>query len=283
MRQLLIQNLDLVKRIFYGLKQNERPFFKKSNTDETSFYSITVDGENESENGKYESESIIIKHSSTQIEYYLSISKLNCYAELVNFETNKLYYKRSKEFANWKDVKSLRHSIFPYSPNNSGNDYYYMFCFVGGNNSDENKQLFFQKHIFKGNYFPSENTCCELEYIEDNGFGKIISCFQSESEFIICLFMTKDNNKIYLNFVGYEKEFNKNHVFKLLLTYNDENIFLKCIHLMGDVGIFAYYFYINETLYPVLAFKEFNNSTNAFESFYLIPILILQLLWINIF
>ena len=54
-----------IKRSFYGLKQNGRPFFKDKETNEETFhYSKEVVGEDYSE-GKYESESIIIKHSNT--------------------------------------------------------------------------------------------------------------------------------------------------------------------------------------------------------------------------
>ena len=76
------------KRIFYGLKQNGRPFFiNKTNNEETPYYSINVEGQNEPQ-GKYEAEGIIIKDSNSGNEYYMSVSNLEYYVEIFDFNND---------------------------------------------------------------------------------------------------------------------------------------------------------------------------------------------------
>ena len=61
------------KRVFYGLKQNGRPFFKnRTNNEETPFYSINAS----TTSGQYEIESSIIKSSDPNHfgkEYFFSL------------------------------------------------------------------------------------------------------------------------------------------------------------------------------------------------------------------
>ena len=82
------------KRYFYGIKKNGRPFFKnKTNQENTPYYVIETNGQN-NHKGKYESEAIVIKSSESGDgngkEYFLSVSKLECYAELFDFENDKV-------------------------------------------------------------------------------------------------------------------------------------------------------------------------------------------------
>ena len=257
-------NSELNKRIFYGLKQNGRPLFKdKNNGDEIPFYSKKTNNE-----AKFESESLVIKHSLNGKEYYLSISKEDCYTELFDFENDEYFSKTTSLFVSFLNVESLRHSFFPLSTKNTGNNYYYMFCFVGSYNNpfDPGTFLFFQKHIFKEGEFSKETTFVTGTH-ESNGFGKGISCFQSESEFIICLYLTKIDETIYINFMKYEQDLQNSKNYNFSLTYTDEEIFLKCLHLKGDVGLFAYYLDLDYQgiLYPVFDFKIFNKDTNEFE------------------
>ena len=76
------------KRIFYGLKNNGRYYFKKNDTnEETPFNNLTIDIKNEC---KYESgNSIIIIDGK---EYFLSIGRMSSYTEIFDFENNKFIY-----------------------------------------------------------------------------------------------------------------------------------------------------------------------------------------------
>ena len=81
------------KRIFYGLKQNGRYYFKKSNSEEeTPFNYLIAEKEDE---GKLESINFNIKINNK--EYIISIGRLDSYAELFNFDANKIFSKKSNE------------------------------------------------------------------------------------------------------------------------------------------------------------------------------------------
>ena len=73
------------KRIFYGIKNKGRPFFKN---EISYFYSINSTKEIDSEE-KLESESLVIKLSDrSEKEYLISTSKVNSYVEIYDFENN---------------------------------------------------------------------------------------------------------------------------------------------------------------------------------------------------
>ena len=83
------------KRYFYGLKRNGRPLFKNknNNNEEIPYYMIETNRFNNYK-GKYESKSIIIKSSETGEnngkEYFISISSLDNYVEILDFENDKI-------------------------------------------------------------------------------------------------------------------------------------------------------------------------------------------------
>ena len=78
------------KRIFYGFKKNGRPFFQN----ETSyFYSMNSTKLKDWEK-KFESDSIVIKLSDgSEKEYLLSTGNKESYAEIYDFEEDKVYKK----------------------------------------------------------------------------------------------------------------------------------------------------------------------------------------------
>ena len=93
------------KRMFYGLKQNGRPLYN-INGKETPYYALNAN----SKDGMFESESSVIKISSSEIddskEYFIIIGKLEKYAEIIDFYKNKTYYKKLSSFTLFA-VKSL--------------------------------------------------------------------------------------------------------------------------------------------------------------------------------
>ena len=220
--------------------------------------------------GKYESESLIIKESGTGKEYYCSVSKLDCYSEILDFENEGIYHKKTTSFANELVVYSLRHSLIPFKVSDIyDNNYYYLFCFVGTLIGDENKNAYFQKHKFQdiSNNFWSTYTLQDGNF-QSNEFGNGMSCFQTNSGVIICFFATKIDEVIYLNLVKYDITIDTSISSSFILNISEENNFYKCIHLEGEVGIFAYYSYISDIIYTTLLFREFSQDSDSFV-FYL--------------
>ena len=129
-------------RVFYGLSQNGRPFFKnKTNSEETHFYSINTS----TTNGQCEIESSIIKSSEPENfgkEYFFSLTKSDGYAELFDFDNEIAHSKLLTEFTNNMGIKSIRHAIV--SMYNTDLDNFYLFGYLISSSS-----FVVQKHSFK--------------------------------------------------------------------------------------------------------------------------------------
>ena len=88
-------------RKFYGIKRNGRPLFVKNST-ETPYYTADVGDKI----GNFESTSIIVKTTDNK-EFFLSISKLECAAEMFNFQTDKILRNKVYKFSGNYYVYSL--------------------------------------------------------------------------------------------------------------------------------------------------------------------------------
>ena len=171
-------------RMFYGLKNNGRPFFKdKSNNKETPYYSINIKSDNFR---KFEGVGIIIKLSNRENngkEYFFSISKLECNAELFDFENDMVYTKNVDSFTTLSDLNSLRNTIIPLSDSNS--EYIYIFGFSAKPYGVWHRFLL-QKHKFDNlSNFSNTNTYTGVEAISGTaGYGSQISCFLTMKKLI---------------------------------------------------------------------------------------------------
>ena len=94
------------KRIFFGLKNNGRYYFKnESSNEETPFSYLFADNINEN---KLESgNSIIISEGK---EYFLSIGRLDTYTELFDFENNKIISNKTMDLIGYKNT-NLRSNL----------------------------------------------------------------------------------------------------------------------------------------------------------------------------
>ena len=131
-------------RVFYGLTKNGRPLFNDS-----YFYSINMSYEVK-ENGKYESESLVVKESgNNKKEYLMSFSKCDTFAEIYNFNNGNIYKKFLYDFVNNVNsvnrsdfnIKSFRHVFISLFSNDS--NYFYLLGFINYEN-----EFIIQKHLF---------------------------------------------------------------------------------------------------------------------------------------
>ena len=261
------------KRYFYGLKANGRPLFTdKETNNETPYYMKETYQEQHPHKGKYEAEAIVIKSSESNEnngkEYFLSVSKLECYAEIFDFKNDNIYIRPVQNFNRpIRYIKSTRHSFFPLKSSNQ--QYYYVFGFVGDEDPDEDKNVTinFQKHIFNSiSQFSTQNTNTGNMQTILNGYGRIVSGFQTSSGLIIVFYFIK-TTKTFFNIRKYEidftdpKDFNFESNIPILETY------CKCIFLQGETGVFSYFKKENNVIYPFLLFKEFDRGINYFKDF----------------
>ena len=215
-----------IKRMFYGIKENGRPFFK-NNEKEISHYSIDIKNAPAEGQGFFEAVGLIIQNSKEPNEYFMSISKLENNAEIFNFTKNVIYYKTAGTFAS-ATVNSLRHAFIPI------NDNFYLFGFVGYTGScnffgcPANK-IIIQRHIFNSiSSFSSEQTLRAGQKEISNAFGREVSCFQTTttSRLIICFFMTKENNIVKFNFYKINADFTNALTSTINSNIDDTNLFL---------------------------------------------------------
>ena len=93
--------------MFYGLKADGSPFFTDKITQkETPFRNKII---TENDQGQFEGEGLVIKLSSNENngkEYYMSISKLENYAEIHDFDNDAVYSKTIQVFTSIEEVKS---------------------------------------------------------------------------------------------------------------------------------------------------------------------------------
>ena len=252
-------------RMFYGLKNNGRPFFKdKSNNKETPYYSINVKTDNYK---KLEAIGKIIKLSNNEDngkEYFFSISKKACNAELFDFDNDMVYTKYVNSFTTFRDLNSLRNTIIPLSDSNS--EYYYIFGF-SALVYDGWHRFCLQKHKFDNlKNFSNTNTYNgENSVSERAASGFQISCFLTMKKLINCFYLTISNDGFSYNIVKYESDFQDLIIFTFKSYIDDENnIFLKCIHLKEEIGVYVYYLYKDNSFYPSFLFKEFNSDNQTF-------------------
>ena len=255
-------------KIFYGIKNNGRGYFEDPKTQEENyFYSLNI---NQSNNGiikKNESENLIIQEANNQIntkEYLISIPKGDSYVEIIDFENNIIYQKEVTDFTDIDIISEEGNSFIPLFYNNSQ---CYLFCFIGKNNSMSSYSFILQIHKFNSiNKFENEKT--KINEIINNqtiillkSFAGI-SCFKTENEKIMCFFYSNDYYiiEVYnlsLNFLDQLS----------IYGYNDDNSitpFCKCIHLKGEVGVFAYYSKNTDYILKI-TFKEYTSNITDYS------------------
>ena len=249
------------KRKFFGLKRDGRPFFTdKINNEETSYYTKDISGQN---NKTLEFKGTIIKLSGSENngkEYYLTLSKLLGNVELFDFDNDEVYHKAISDFTSLANVKSLRHTFFEFSSENS--NYYYLFGFI---TKYFVSKIYLQKHIFNTivNFETSDSFVSE-EMTEEDVYGNEVSCFLTENGLINCFVFKLIDEKPYYYFIKYNNDFTDRVFSRLSSTIYDENTFYKCIHLREEVGVYAYYYNQTNIFCPILLFRYFNIDDNKF-------------------
>ena len=239
------------ERKFFGITKEGRPFFR----DEKLFYTMTIN----EDLGNYEAIGIIITFSSDKKDCFLSVSKLDCKTELIDFY-NTFYSKAHNDFTSINTVTTLRNAFIPLSISSE-----YLMGFIGcdsyNNNNCQNGRVYFQKHRFtRISNFKSQATYVTKVSI-NNAFGKEVSCFQTTpKKLIICFFLTKTSGTVFFNFIKYDENLSAAKIRTISSTITDENLFNKCVYLNGEIGVFSSYKKYNNYYYPILFVMEFKDE-----------------------
>jgi len=244
------------KRIFYGFKNNGRPFFKN----ETSYFYSMNSTKGKDLEEKFESDSLVIELSDeSEKEYLISTSKVNSYVEIYDFENNDIYKKSINDFTNHSYVGSFRNLGIFLSSN--GSDHYYLFGFTIKEN--ENLKISLQIHKFNEvkNFNNSNTLQREIKINNPNNNRDGISCFTTENQTVMCFYITQNiTNMVNYNIIAYDINLQQKGNIISFIDYNNSILFYRCIHLKEEIGVFFYYKKISDKYYPILLFKQFSNE-----------------------
>ena len=247
------------KRIFYGLKKNGRPYFKKENSnEETPFNYLIADNENEF---KYESGNSIIRKETK--EYYLTIGRLETYTEIYDFTNKKIISTLTKDLINCEN-KNMKSNLI-----NIGfmRNTYIFSCLTKIDDIETAVIMKFNLKLENNEIYFS--NCIRKEI--GHSFGEIGSCFFTEkSQMIICFYLFSESFfNTYFLFIAIDKEFN----FLIQEKYNPPlksiYAYFYSIFFKEDAGAFVYYKFESQNFYPVIFFKEFNMRERIFKDHFL--------------
>ena len=248
-------------RLFYGLKQNGKYYFKDNNDNEIPTKKVIFNDGN-----RFESKNIFISLENDDTinkQYLFSVSSYISVTELHDFENykndNYIVKSTSELFGN---------IIFSYSycllelPNINDKKYLLIYTYttsnIGGNSMDLIRFSLSQKDW---TYFQMEKKTL------DNYYNRVVSSFILNS-FIILFYVDRDAKytiNIYdFNFEQKGEKMKLDQIQDPQNTYAGNGYFFKCIHLKDDLGIFIYYTGINN-YHPKLLIGNIN-----IESFSLI-------------
>ena len=245
------------KRIFYGLKQNGRYYFKKNNSEEETPFNYLIAAKEEE--GKLESINYNIKIKKK--EYIISIGRLNSYSELFNFDANKIFSKKSEDLFYYK-IYNMRPNLIPI--NKESNTFIL-------------SSLAFDEEVFSGIIFKFDlnlnfNTISFSNYdkiVIKNCFGEIASCFYVEAiKVTICFYGCTNGDKSGYFILAYDNnlvEIAKE--FFIPVGFNNQ-LYFYSIYFRENAGAFVYYQTMSDKSYPVIFFKKLNENKDSFIDYF---------------
>ena len=246
------------KRIFFGLKQNGRYYFNKTNSsEETPFNSLIADEETEY---KYESGNSIIIYNGK--EYFVSIGRYNTYTELFDFDNGKIISKKTTELIGYES-KNIRPNLI----NIDKEENTFIFsCICDINNITYGINMKFDLEFKSNKLVLSDKTERKIEY----GSGEISSCFITKANKLIICFNGYNKNWEVLSFIisVYNEDFKP--VNSLSFTPSGINIYIYfySIFFREDAGAFIYYKSEAETFYPIIFFKKYDLDDSSFKDYF---------------
>ena len=249
------------ERRFFGLKKNGRPYFKDEHNKETPYYSFFVEGLENLNQRKIEGESHFIQITNQKNpnlhgkEYLLSFSRLDGYIELYDFENKNMSFVKTEEYYNVSIYSEVGTFIKANShQSNVTFDYIISFIFL----KDDKYRFYVIRCAFLSNNI-SKSYQKLYSKEKTNANRRISSCFQTDSQKIVCLYQHND-----FRFLMMVLDQLNNKQFNTTLdsgdsTGNEINSFYKGIHFKKEIGFFVYYRSLNYKN-PLFSLKYVNST-----------------------
>ena len=240
---------------FYGLKNNGRPLFIKNNI-ENPYYPLN-DEINKNDHTSfyyYESESLIIKIEESEEEYLINALCLYSEIELYDFKEKSFYFKLISD--KYKYGYNYRGPFFNLKDTNN--------FFYGG--IFENRMSFSYMFLVKISLKKEKDSDGKDIYLaslikdvaeQNEIYGYMLSCFETDSKYIICFYMDSLSQKKYKICLYDENLTKKQNIVSITSKIISKDIFFICIHYEAEIGLFLYYDSIDDKgPYPIITFKE---------------------------
>ena len=165
-------------RIFYGLKNNGRGYFKNANK-ETPFFSVNAKNTDQM---KYESGNSIF--TINEKEYFLSMGRFKSYTEIIDLENGTIISNKTTNLIGFENHNFASNLI---KINKDTNEYLFSGLYYNGLFYSKIMKLKLAYNLIRGN----AQLMCEIikSATPLRSFGEIGSCFMTEkSEKIICFY-----------------------------------------------------------------------------------------------
>ena len=240
-------------RLFFGLKQNGKGYFKNNDNNETTFKEIKI-GNNIDINHRFESRSLLIslKNDNSSQQYFFNTGTSSTLTELINLDTGEYKFIETYNF--------FGHTIYSYAFSllSIENQNLYFAIFL----SESNKNCEIKKMTFT-NFNVTRETTTSMKTIDTNLDNRIVNAFIF-GEKIVVLYLGNDlNYYIYINNFNFSDE--DLHIFinngGLWAGYG---LFFKGIHIKNDLLGFMYFSrFCNQCLEMKIGYI---NSNKTFET-----------------
>ena len=221
-------------RVFYALDNEGYGLFNKENP------KFQVEIPDESKTGRYESIffSFQLLSDPDNKEYLVNIAKGFQLIEIYYIYSKKNYFKSSEEFFGV-------HNIFQYigthlKLNKNKKIYIIGFCSSEFHENVAYNYFFLKKGSFTSLDIKNNNQIFETQK-EETTDAKIVSCYETLNNFIVCFYQNKEYNYI---MVVYDYDLNKKvniQIAEGISTEGYDKLFFKCIHFFEEAGVFGYF------------------------------------------
>ena len=219
--------------------------------------------------GKFESEAFVVNlyESNDNNEYFISLAKAAQYFEIYDFngETSLNYFDTVENvFPNPKLNKIFTtigvHLKLKLASNEKKNTY--LIGILACEYTDQGQELP-HFYLYKTN-FTSININAQLplynRILVRSSYSKMISCFETNNNFIMCFFQNPD---FYYTIIVFDYELSEKTQLPIVIGNSNtgyEEMFFSCIHFFNETGVFGYF--DNENIFT-FEFKRYLNNNNA--------------------
>jgi hypothetical protein len=231
-------------RYFYGIDTQGNPLF-----DNNQLYYLSLEANRQTEdkyNHRHEAENFIAEINNR--EYLISISKADKCIEIYDLFNSRLEAQVIASEILEHNMDNDRGSATKLKGTNE-----YLFPFI-------NEDTFYLKKL----KFDSTDISNNHPVIEENDLseskGKSVSCFLTDSNYIMCLFGHKRNSYYNMYISVYDDNLDKKQDKYLDYQYEvniEEDYFSKCVQLEGDAGAFAFMYKNEEVFNAIILFKYY--------------------------